>query len=284
MEEKNEIKMSDDTKKETEIVWEQLWKNKTVDEDEQRTKKGILFSKVKKYFKELEYKYNLDLWFEQTLKKELPKKDNQLILEAGCGEGETAARVCNEKDKLVLLDLSSSALQRTRERFKENSNLNFYVKGSIFELPFKKNIFDVVLSIGVLEHFNKEDFNTLYKEMIITTKNGGLIITMVPATSGLVYSICRYYAMKKNLWEYGYEISYKNLKPMISSINDVENIKEYTGAFLTQFYYLNFFLRRFKFFKMVILGLIALTNRIFWKINHIKKIGYFLINISKKIN
>ena len=107
------------------------------------------------FFKKWEYDYNLDRWYKETLLKELSGRENVCILEAGCGEGSTASQIYSNNNKFYLLDISGKALEAAKSRFKKDGFSGQFIKGSIFEFPFKSNSFDTVLSIGMFEHFQK---------------------------------------------------------------------------------------------------------------------------------
>lgn len=82
-------------------------------------------------------------WSEDSLR-------GKWILDAGCGAGrflEVASRAaCN----VVGLDISN-AVDAARETLKDRHNVHL-VQASIFDLPFRSDVFDGVYSIGVLQH------------------------------------------------------------------------------------------------------------------------------------
>jgi len=76
--------------------------------------------------------------------------EGRRVLDAGCGAGRFAEVAASRGARLVGLDMSSAvdAARDTLARF-PNAEL---VQGSLLEPPFKKGVFDLAYSIGVLEH------------------------------------------------------------------------------------------------------------------------------------
>lgn len=87
----------------------------------------------------------------------------KLILDAGCGTGRHAYFSAKYGGNVIGIDISDAveiAFRNTRQ-FK---NVNI-IQADIYNLPFKKEIFDYVYSIGVLHHLPKpqEGFNSLLR-------------------------------------------------------------------------------------------------------------------------
>jgi ubiquinone/menaquinone biosynthesis C-methylase UbiE len=98
-------------------------------------------------------------------------------LEVGCGRGSMGAFFAEAGLETTLLDTSPSALQIARANF-QNDNLEAeYICGDALELPFDDDQFDVIVSIGLLEHF--EDIETAVKEQVRVIKKGGYFLGYV---------------------------------------------------------------------------------------------------------
>jgi SAM-dependent methyltransferase len=72
-------------------------------------------------------------------------------LDAGCGEGETIARLRDAlPDRVSAVDILDECVAYTRRR------LPFVhaTQASVYELPFEDDAFDLVLSLEVLEHLD----------------------------------------------------------------------------------------------------------------------------------
>ncbi len=71
------------------------------------------------------------------------------ILDAGCGEGETIARLRDILPaKVVGIDINQESINFARNRF---PNLTFLVE-DIYDIQYDANTFDLVLCLEVLEH------------------------------------------------------------------------------------------------------------------------------------
>ena len=64
--------------------------------------------------------------------------------------------------------------------------------GSVFPLPFEDNIFDLVYSSHVLEHFYRKDTLDVLKEWVRVLKNDGILRISVPSFENIIkiYQLC----------------------------------------------------------------------------------------------
>jgi len=263
--------------------WDDFWKKREPDKIDRIVETQGFFNKLKKPFLRLEHDYNLDKWIKETILKELPEKENLKIIEAGCGEGESAYNIYNDKHTYFLFDRSTTALEITRSRYKKNNYNGYFVKGSIFNFPFKSNTFDVVLSIGVFEHFRASRHKQLYEEHARITKKHGTLIILVPSKKAYFYRLGKWYAQRNNLWDFGYEEPFRSIKPLYKDNNNVRHIKEYSGGFLIQFYFMMYLFRRIKSVKMLYLAFVSVLNRLFWFINSARQFGFYIVNVTEKV-
>lgn len=90
---------------------------------------------------------------------------NKLVLDAGCGNGRFSYVVSRYNPSLLVCFDISSGLTHCREALRNgNSRVRAsYVQGDITKLPFRKEIFDVILSWGVLHHTpnTEQTFNSV---------------------------------------------------------------------------------------------------------------------------
>ena len=111
------------------------------------------------------------------------KKREYKILEVGCGRGSLSAYFSDNGHDCHLLDISKEIINTAQEIFKLN-NLkgNFYIEDAE-EMSFSNNSFDVVFSIGLMEHF--KDIEKILDEKIRVLKKGGsLFLYVVPEYNG----------------------------------------------------------------------------------------------------
>ncbi|MGG3468966.1 class I SAM-dependent methyltransferase [Neobacillus pocheonensis] len=107
------------------------------------------------------------------LSNENISKDS-IILDAGCGTGQTAAYIYQQyQAKVIGLEINPIMIEKAKNRFQ---TLNFPIQlihGSIEKIPFDDNTFDFILSESVLAFVDKP---TALKEFYRVLKNGGRLI------------------------------------------------------------------------------------------------------------
>ncbi len=102
------------------------------------------------------------------------------VLDAGCGTGQLI-KLCQAAGLDPLgLDLSGKALTYSRVR-----GLQSLVQGSISEIPFRNNLFDVVVSLDVADCLEGEEMTHSFSEMSRVLKPGGALILNLPAYNSL---------------------------------------------------------------------------------------------------
>jgi SAM-dependent methyltransferase len=85
------------------------------------------------------------------------------LLDAGCGEGFVLKKLQEENmlpGNAVGIDISREALKKAQFLLKEVE----FKKGDIVDLPFKRNSFDLVICMEVLEHIR--DYKKALRELI----------------------------------------------------------------------------------------------------------------------
>ncbi|NEQ45390.1 MAG: class I SAM-dependent methyltransferase [Leptolyngbya sp. SIOISBB] len=105
---------------------------------------------------------------------EFLKKDGILsgkCLEVGCGRGSISSHFAEHGYSCTLLDSSQSVLETAKHIFTNNGHEAVFVHGDANELAIADETFDIVVSIGLLEHF--EDINKPIREQVRILKPGG---------------------------------------------------------------------------------------------------------------
>ncbi|MBU0929636.1 MAG: class I SAM-dependent methyltransferase [Nanoarchaeota archaeon] len=183
--------------------WDNVWSKKT------------FLSRMVTYGRNFydKFFFKLILPFESKEKK---------FLEIGCGTSSLLLKLANNFKKCVGLDISNEALKissNNAERLKIK-NVNF-IKGDCFNLPIKNNIFDVVWSQGLIEHF--ENPLKIIEEHYRVCKKGGVVLISTPAKysyQSIWYLLTRPKFLRR-FWPWTYQEFYtkRKYKKLIKSLN-----------------------------------------------------------------
>ncbi len=149
-------------------VWDELFSNRDLSYTEKAGSQGKLFEMVKVTF------------LEKLLDSRLRGNDSVKSLEVGCGTAFVSLYFAKRGFEATCLDSSKEVLSQAQKNFKQEKQSGEFITGDANKLPFKDNSFDLVMSFGLLEHF--EDPSIPIKEMVRVLKPGGLFFAdIVPA-------------------------------------------------------------------------------------------------------
>lgn len=106
-----------------------------------------------------------------------PDFKGRRVLEVGCGRGSLSAYFSDAGWDCTLLDLSPAAIELARHAFSVHGlNAKFDV-GNCMALPYQEKSFDLIFSIGLLEHFDQ--IESVIQEQVRVLASGGLFIGYV---------------------------------------------------------------------------------------------------------
>lgn len=175
--------------------WDEGWSNLLNDADENR-------SALQKFINDATYFY---------IKKFIIDKFGSItdlrILEMGCGRGVASAAMALQGANITLLDLSTPALQSAQEFFKNNDLRSPQcISADILNLPDTLlNRFDVVMSFGLVEHFNGKERIDVFKSHLATLRSKGVAVILVPNRLYFPAQIYQFVSERLGTWPYGYE-------------------------------------------------------------------------------
>ena len=132
-------------------------------------------------------------WWKNTVAKSLKKKrldrilrlakiptDKKInVLEIGCGNGKDVVQFLNDGDKYEVWGLDILEQQIEQDNFT-------FIKGDAASLPFEDKSFDLVISVGLLEHI--EEIETLCKITKEIDRVSDAFVVVVPCLSTFVES------------------------------------------------------------------------------------------------
>lgn len=113
--------------------------------------------------------------------KFLPEREHLQILDAGCGTGGLALKL-QKFGTVSAVDMHEEALKFSRLRGVDS------VEGSVENLPFEDNRFDLVTSVDVIYHKAVKDDVEALRQFARVLKSQGLLIMRVPARPELFSS------------------------------------------------------------------------------------------------
>lgn len=105
------------------------------------------------------------------------REGQRRCLEVGCGRGSLSAYFADAGWDCTLLDISMAAIERARSAFAEAGLVAQFDVGDCLALPYENDSYDLVFSIGLLEHF--ADVDRLIAEQTRVLVPGGIFIGYV---------------------------------------------------------------------------------------------------------
>lgn len=143
--------------------WDNYWNDKS-------DTTGALYELIAGIYRRAIVKSNL----ERAIRSVFPPGAH--LLHAGCGSGQVDTDI-SKMMKITALDISAGAL---RLYALNNPNAVLVKHGTIFALPFPDGSFDGVYNLGVMEHFNREELDSILREFYRVLKPGGKIVIFWP--------------------------------------------------------------------------------------------------------
>ncbi len=126
-----------------------------------------------KYFDERDH---LDLHIAESIRQFMNGYKLKNLLDVGCGTGRMVKYFNDKGFKSFGCDIYDDALKAARRINKKNS----IVKASATKLPFKKDSFDIIISISVIEHLTPHEAEKFIKEARRVLKPEGFIFLVTP--------------------------------------------------------------------------------------------------------
>lgn len=149
------------------------------DQSDLTSKQAQFYEKVN--FPNYEEFDNLSTLISKTQKNSFIRKlDNEIpldssILEVGCGTGQMSLFLGRHNRIVHSIDLSKASLQKAENFRKQNGIENvFFFRMNLFQLFYKKESFDVIISMGVLHH--TDNAKRAFENLVPLLKKDGLII------------------------------------------------------------------------------------------------------------
>lgn len=124
---------------------------------------------------------------------------NPNILELGAGTGKDSEWLIKRYGgKATLIDNCRYVISKANKRFHKKKVRINYIKSNIEDINYK-NQFDLVFSIGLVEHFYNQDLINIFKKHTNASKKSGYVIIFVPHKTN-IYRFFRRFLTYFNLW------------------------------------------------------------------------------------
>jgi SAM-dependent methyltransferase len=135
----------------------------------------------------------------KTIRKYIGHLENPSIIELGGANSAFLEHFIKafQPGQYIIIDNNHVGLEKTKRRIINGSNVTILNK-DILNLDMDKQV-DLVLSIGLIEHFNKAGTEKAIKAHFELLKPDGIVIMTFP-TPTMLYKIVRYVSEVLKLW------------------------------------------------------------------------------------
>lgn len=114
---------------------------------------------------------NILLW----IKNIMPKSG--VVIELGCGTGNTTRTFSNALKKIICVDVSSEMMGVAKEKLKDKRNIVFIEDDLLsFLYSYKEEDVDVIVSMYAIHHLTQKEKHILFKAAYDVLRNKGKII------------------------------------------------------------------------------------------------------------
>lgn len=140
------------------------------------------------------------------------------ILEVGSGSGSDSIYLAKKKANVTLLDFSKNAIRVAQEIAKRHCVKIKTIKTDCKKIPIKDNYFDLVFSVGLIEHFKQP--LPIIKEQLRVLKPNGYLVIDVPQKYNL-YTLVKKSRMLRGSFPFGWETEFspQQLKNLALQLN-----------------------------------------------------------------
>lgn len=134
----------------------------------------------------VDFNFKNDRVIAEEILKTIPRKHNQTALEIGCAPGKWLSFLAkNLNCQVTGIEYVNVAAEKTNENLKLQNVKNFKVLHADFFNHDIKETFDIVISLGFIEHF--DDYNKVLEEQLKLVSHGGYLIIGIPRFIGINY-------------------------------------------------------------------------------------------------
>jgi ubiquinone/menaquinone biosynthesis C-methylase UbiE len=111
-----------------------------------------------------------------------PDREAIRILDLGCGTGACTWYLAREGFSAYGMDGSKTAIEKARQRFREDHLKGEFIVGDFIRIPFQDKFFDSVIDVCSIQHNRPRFAKEVASEVYRVTKPGGKLFSMLTAT------------------------------------------------------------------------------------------------------
>jgi len=135
--------------------------------------------------------------------KNLPRVSR--ILVAGCGLGRWVLYLNELGFDVVGVDIVRQAVRRSHSYARQHRHPPQYTIADVTALPFRHDVFNLILSLGVIEHFHRKMRTHIIKEAFRCLQRHGIFFCSVPSKLNLAHTVVRILLRATKKWKAGLE-------------------------------------------------------------------------------
>ena len=148
-----------------------------------RSQKGYLASGIDPADRRGLKNYYIDLLQKMALEEVLELKGNEVVLDYGCGSGRIAYWIAPKVKKVFGLE-GSPEMIRLAEKNRTTGNVEFLLYDGI-HFPAFLNMFNIILSVGVLQYMEGETLKKTVLELTHSLKIDGMFCLIEQASDNI---------------------------------------------------------------------------------------------------
>ncbi len=157
---------------------------------------------------------------------EVSPKQNENILEVGCGSGAYTSKLLKKGSNITVIDISAEMIEVCRNRIEERGYKADFHQANISDIPIQDNTMDKAIAIGIMTHLpEKKMLAYAINEMLRTVKLGGTIWFDLPRYHPIKFLYTKIY---RKIGHFSRET--KRIRRHLFTMEDIRSIKCHNQA------------------------------------------------------
>jgi 2-polyprenyl-3-methyl-5-hydroxy-6-metoxy-1,4-benzoquinol methylase len=136
-------------------------------------------------------------------------RKNHTIIDVGCGKGNGSVFLAKQCKKIIAVDYDKDLIQKNTQEYKNIKNLHFERFDLLKSNKKFHEKFDALVSMDVIEHFDKNDLNRVVKNYASLIKKNGFAVIGTPNIES------RKFASKRRLDTHPFEFNSNEFEKLL---------------------------------------------------------------------